>query len=79
MAGSDNKQKIMLTAAVLLFLVAGFLIYWFNFRKESIPTSETPAPPAATGTEGGTEPTPPPAPPPGGGRRTAPDAPPGGN
>ncbi len=77
MAGSDNKQKIMLLAAVALFLVAGFLIYWFNFRGESTPAPDPAQPAPATGTEpGGTNPTPPP-PPPGGGRRTNPAA--GGN
>lgn len=79
MAGSDNKQKIMLIAAVALFLVAGFLIYWFNFRSEATPAPDggQPAPAATTGTEpGAANPTPTP-PPPGGGRRTNPTA--GGN
>lgn len=78
MAGSDNKQKVMLSAAVLLFLVAGFLIYWFNFRGEASPVSDTPAPAPAATTEPGTDPAPAP-PPPRGGRREAPDQPAGGN
>jgi hypothetical protein len=59
----DNKQKIKVIAAIALFVVAGFVIWFFNFRKPAtvvikpVAGSQQTAPaPTDTGTAGKAKP-----------------------
>jgi hypothetical protein len=66
---ADKKDQIKLGVAVAIFLIAGFCVYWFNFRD---PPQE--APPAAIPGQSDSDvnPTTPPKDPGGGPRRVMP-------